>query len=86
MNTVNEIEQAARRITEQASATHEAVTGISDVLQQVAVAAATQASSAQQVTAAAEEQGASTEEMAAQANTMTQAADRLRHLVEGFTV
>lgn len=86
VRAVKEVEQAARRVAEEAGTNLKAAEDVSSVLRGVADAASTHASSAQEVTAAAEEQGASTEEMAAQANELTQAAERLRHLVEGFTI
>ena len=86
VTAVTEVESAAQRVTAEASTNLRAADQIAGVLREVAEAAGTHASSAQEVTAAAEEQGASTEEMAAQASTLTAAADKLRQLVEGFTV
>jgi methyl-accepting chemotaxis protein len=82
---VQEIEQAAKQVTEEASANLQAAREVGAVLRGVAAAASQHASSAEEVTAAAEEQSASTQEMAAQANQLTQFAERLRKLVEGFT-
>ncbi len=86
VTAVTEVESAARRVTDEAGTNVRATDEIAGVLRDVAEAAGAHASSAQEVTAAAEEQGASTEEMAAQAGTLTEAADKLRQLVEGFTV
>ena len=83
---VVEVEEAAEQVTKEATANLQATEQISQVLNEVAEAAGTHAASAQQVTASTEEQSASTEEVAAQASALTQAADRLRALVEGFTV
>jgi methyl-accepting chemotaxis protein len=83
---IQEIEQAAQRVTAEAEINLAAAREVSVVLRSVAEAASQHVAAAEQVTAATEEQGASTEEMAAQANELSQVAERLRTLVEGFTV
>jgi methyl-accepting chemotaxis protein len=83
---IQEIEQAAQRVTAEAETNLVAAREVSAVLRSVAEAAGQHSASAEEVTAASEEQGASTEEMAAQANELSQVAERLRKLVEGFTV
>jgi methyl-accepting chemotaxis protein len=83
---VEQVEQAAERVT---GAAHDN-RGITEQLglraQQVVTRAVSHASSAEQVTAATEEQGASTQEMAASAGELLQAAERLRGLVRGFRI
>jgi methyl-accepting chemotaxis protein len=83
---VEQVEQAAERVT---SAAHEN-RGVTEQLgqraQQVVTRAVSHASSAEQVTAATEQQGASTEEMAASAGELLQAAEKLRGLVRGFRI
>jgi methyl-accepting chemotaxis protein len=83
---IQEIEQAAQRVTAEAETNLAAAREVSTVLRSVADAAGQHAASAEEVTAAAEEQSASTEQMAAQANELSEVAERLRKLVEGFTV
>jgi len=83
---VEQVEQAAARVT---SAAHEN-RGVTEQLgqraQQVVARAVSHASSAEQVTAATEQQGASTQEMAASAGELLQAAEKLRGLVRGFRI
>ncbi len=83
---VEQVEQAASRVT---SAAHEN-RGVTEQLgaqaQQVVSRAVSHASSAEQVTAATEQQGASTQEMAAAAGDLLQAAEKLRGLVRGFRI
>lgn len=83
---VGEMEETTANVSKEAGAHLTATEKIGTVLREVAAAASSHASSAHEVTAAAAEQGASTEEMAAQASALTQAAERLRALVAGFTV
>jgi methyl-accepting chemotaxis protein len=83
---VQEIEKASQQVTTEAAANLQAAREVGTVLRGVAAAASQHASAAEEVTAAAEEQGASTQEMAAQANQLIQFAERLKKLVEGFTV
>jgi methyl-accepting chemotaxis protein len=83
---IQEIEQAAASVLEQAETNLAAAREVSTALREVSGAAGQHAAAAEQVTAAAEEQGASTEEMAAQATALNDAADRLRRLVDGLTV
>ena len=83
---VEEIEQAASKVLEQAEVNLAGAREITGVLRDVSESASKHASAAEEVTAAAEEQGASTEEMAAQATMLNEAAERLRKLVEGLTV
>ena len=83
---VEQVEQAASRVT---SAAHEN-RGVTEQLgaqaQQVVSRAVSHASSAEQVTAATEQQGASTQEMAAAAGDLLHAAEKLRGLVRGFRI
>jgi len=83
---VEQVEQAAARVT---GAAHDN-RGITEQLglraQQVVTRAVSHASSAEQVTAATEQQGASTQEMAASSGELLQAAERLRGLVRGFRI
>jgi len=83
---VEQVEQAAARVT---GAAHDN-RGITEQLglraQQVVTRAVSHASSAEQVTAATEQQGASTQEMAASAGELLQAAEKLRGLVRGFRI
>jgi len=83
---VEQVEQAAERVT---SAAHDN-RGVTELLgqraQQVVTRAVAHASSAEQVTAATEQQGASTQEMAAAAGDLLQAAEKLRGLVRGFRI
>lgn len=81
---VQEIEQAAASVLEQAEANLAAARDITSSLRNVAAAAARHSAAAEGVTAAAEEQGASTEEMAAQATALQETAHRLLALVEGL--
>src|SRR6185503_11526912 len=83
---VEQVEQAAARVT---GAAHDN-RGITEQLglraPQVVTRAVSHASSAEQVTAATEQQGASTQEMAASSGELLQAAERLRGLVRGFRI
>jgi len=83
---VEQVEQAAARVTEAARQNRTVTEQLGQRSLQVAGRATSHASSAEQVTAAAEQQGASTQEMAAAAGGLLQAAEKLRGLVKGFRV
>lgn len=83
---VEQVEQAAARVTRMAQENRAVTEHLGEQAQQVVTRAVSHASSAEQVTAATEQQGASTEEMAAAAGELLQAAETLRGLVRGFRV
>jgi methyl-accepting chemotaxis protein len=83
---VEQIEQAAARVTRAAQENRGVTEQLSAQAQHVVSRAVAHASSAEQVTAASEQQGASTQEMAAAAGDLLQAAEKLRGLVRGFRI
>jgi len=83
---VEQVEQAAARVTSAAHENRGVTEQLSQRAQQVVTRAVSHASSAEQVTAATEQQGASTQEMAASAGELLQAAEKLRGLVRGFRI
>jgi len=83
---VEQVEQAAARVTQAAQLNKGVTEQLGHRSEQLAGRAVLHASSAEQATAAAAEQGASTEEMAAAAGLLLQAAEKLRGLVQGFRV
>ena len=83
---VEQVEQAAARVTKAAHDNRGVTEQLGAQAQQVVNRAVSHASSAEQVTAATEQQGASTQEMAAAAGDLLQAAEKLRGLVRGFRV
>jgi methyl-accepting chemotaxis protein len=83
---VEQVEQAAARVTRAAQENRGVTEQLGTQAQQVVSRAVSHASSAEQVTAATEQQGASTQEMAAAAGELLQAAEKLRGLVRGFRI
>ena len=83
---VEQVEQAAARVTSAAHDNRGVTEQLGQRAQQVVTRAVSHASSAEQVTAATEQQGASTQEMAASAGDLLQAAEKLRGLVRGFRI
>ena len=83
---VEQVEQAAARVTRAAQENRGVTEQLGRQAQQVVTRAVSHASSAEQVTAATEQQGASTQEMAAAAGDLLQAAEKLRALVRGFRI
>lgn len=83
---VEQVEQAAARVTRAAHENRGVTEQLGAQAQQVVSRAASHASSAEQVTAATEQQGASTQQMAAAAGELLQAAEKLRGLVRGFRI
>jgi methyl-accepting chemotaxis protein len=83
---VEQVEQAASRVTQAAQENRGVTEQLGMQAQQVVSRAVSHASSAEQVTAATEQQGASTQQMAAAAGDLLQAAEKLRGLVRGFRV
>jgi len=83
---VEQVEQAAARVTKAAEENREVTEQLGAQAQQVVNRAVAHASSAEQVTAATQQQGASTQEMAAAAGDLLQAAEKLRGLVRGFRI
>ena len=83
---VEQVEQAASRVTQAAHENRGVTEQLGAQAQQVVSRAVSHASSAEQVTAATEQQGASTQEMAAAAGDLLQAAEKLRGLVRGFRI
>src|SRR5216117_2932816 len=83
---VEQVEQAAERVTGAAHDNRGVTEQLGQRAQQVVTRAVSHASSAEQVTAATEQQGASTQEMAASAGELLQAAEKLRGLVRGFRI
>ena len=83
---IEQVEQAAGRVTRAAQENRGVTEQLSAQAQQVVTRAVSHASSAEQVTAATEQQGASTQEMAAAAGDLLQAAEKLRGLVRGFRI
>jgi len=83
---VEQIEQAAARVTKAAAENRGVTEQLGAQAQQVVNRAVSHASSAEQVTAATEQQGASTQERAAAAGALLQAAEKLRGLVRGFRI
>jgi methyl-accepting chemotaxis protein len=83
---VEQVEQAASRVTRAAQENRGVTEQLGAQAQQVVARAVAHASSAEQVTAATEQQGASTQEMAAAAGDLLQAAEKLRGLVRGFRI
>jgi methyl-accepting chemotaxis protein len=86
VGAIEQVEQAAARVTVAAQQNREIAQQLGEKAHQVAGRAVGHAASAEEVTAAAEEQGASTEEMAAAAGALLQAAEKLRTLVKEFRV
>ena len=83
---VEQVEQAAARVTGAAQDNRGVTEQLGQRAQLVVTRAVSHASSAEQVTAATEQQGASTQEMAAAAGELLQAAEKLRGLVRGFRI
>jgi methyl-accepting chemotaxis protein len=83
---VEQVEQAAERVTLAAHENKGVTEQLGQRTQHVVTRSASHASSAEQVTAATEEQGASTQQMAASAGELLQAAEKLRGLVRGFRI
>jgi methyl-accepting chemotaxis protein len=83
---VEQVEQAAARVTKAAAENRDVTEQLGAQAQQVVNRAVSHASSAEQVTAATQQQGASTQEMAAAAGDLLQAAEKLRGLVRGFRI
>src|SRR5437762_751168 len=83
---VEQVEQAAARVTHAAQENRGVTEQLGAQAQQVVNRAVSHASSAEQVTAATEQQGASTQEMAAAAGELLQAAEKLRGVVRGFRI
>ncbi len=83
---VEQVEQAASRVTRAAQENRGVTEQLGMQAQLVVSRAVSPTSSAEQVTAATEQQGASTQEMAAAAGNLLQAAEKLRGLVRGFRV
>jgi methyl-accepting chemotaxis protein len=83
---VEQVEQAASRVTRAAQENRGVTEQLGAQAQLVVNRAVSHASSAEQVTAATEQQGASTQEMAAAAGDLLQAAEKLRSLVRGFRI
>jgi methyl-accepting chemotaxis protein len=83
---VEQVEQAAARVTRAAQENRVVTEQLGQRAMQVVTRAVAHASSAEQVTAATEQQGASTQEMAAAAGDLLQAAEKLRGLVRGFRI
>jgi methyl-accepting chemotaxis protein len=83
---VEQVEQAAERVTLAAQENRGITEQLGQRAQHVVGRAVSHASSAEQVTAAAQQQGASTQEMAAAAGELLQAAEKLRGLVRGFRI
>ncbi|HTI06438.1 MAG TPA: HAMP domain-containing methyl-accepting chemotaxis protein [Gemmatimonadales bacterium] len=83
---VEQVEQAASRVTRAAQENRGVTEQLGAQAQQVVSRAVSHASSAEQVTAATQQQGASTQEMAAAAGELLQAAEKLRGLVRGFRI
>jgi len=83
---VQQVEQAASRVTRAAQENRGVTEQLGAQAQQVVNRAVSHASSAEQVTAATQQQGASTQQMAAAAGDLLQAAEKLRGLVRGFRI
>jgi methyl-accepting chemotaxis protein len=83
---VEQVEQAAARVTQAAQENRGVTEQLGAQAQQVVSRAVSHASSAEEVTAATQQQGASTQEMAAAAGELLQAAEKLRGLVRGFRI
>ena len=83
---VEQVEQAAARVTRSAQDNRVVTEQLGQRALQVVSRAVAHASSAEQVTAATEQQGASTQEMAAAAGDLLKAAETLRELVRGFRI
>jgi methyl-accepting chemotaxis protein len=83
---IEQVEQAAARVTTAAQENRGVTEQLGAQAQQVVNRAVSHASSAEQVTAATEQQGASTQQMAAAAGELLQAAEKLRGLVRGFRI
>jgi len=83
---VEQVEEAAGRVTRAAQENRGVTEQLGAQAQQVVTRAVAHASSAEQVTAATEQQGASTQEMAAAAGDLLQAAEKLRGMVRGFRI
>jgi len=86
VGAIEQVEQAAARVTHAAQENRSVTEQLGSQAQQVVSRAVSHASSAEQVTAATEQQGASTQEMAAAAGVLLQAAEKLRGLVRGFRI
>jgi len=86
VGAIEQVEQAAGRVTRAAHENRGVTEQLGAQTQQVVSRAVSHASSAEQVTAATEQQGASTQEMAAAAGELLQAAEKLRGLVRGFRI
>ncbi|MEX2155721.1 MAG: methyl-accepting chemotaxis protein [Gemmatimonadales bacterium] len=83
---VEQVEQAAARVTRAAQENRGVTEQLGQQTQLVVNRAVSHASSAEQVTAATEQQGASTQQMAAAAGDLLQAAEKLRGVVRGFRI
>jgi methyl-accepting chemotaxis protein len=83
---VEQVEQAAARVTRAAQENRGVTEQLGVQAQHVVSRAVSHASSAEQVTAATQQQGASTQQMAAAAGDLLQAAEKLRGLVRGFRI
>jgi len=83
---VEQVEQAAARVTQAAQLNRGTTNRLKERVREVAARSVSHASSAGQVTTAAGQQGAATQEMAAATTGMLQAAEKLRELVKGFRV
>jgi len=83
---VEQVEQAAARVTQAAQENRGVTEQLGAQARQVVSRAVAHASSAEQVTAATEQQGASTQQMAAAAGDLLQAAEKLRGVVRGFRI
>ena len=83
---VEQVEQAAARVTQAAQENRGVTEQLGAQAKQVVSRAVAHASSAEQVTAATEQQGASTQQMAAAAGDLLQAAEKLRGVVRGFRI
>ncbi len=86
VGAIEQVEQAAARVTTAAHENRGVTEQLGAQAQQVVSRAVSHASSAEQVTAATEQQGASTQQMAAAAGELLQAAEKLRGLVRGFRI
>ncbi|HET7790328.1 MAG TPA: HAMP domain-containing methyl-accepting chemotaxis protein [Gemmatimonadales bacterium] len=86
VGAVEQVEQAAARVSKSALSSREITERLRERAQHVGTRSSGYASSAEEVTAATEQQGASTQEMAAAAGALLQAAEKLRSLVKEFRV
>jgi methyl-accepting chemotaxis protein len=83
---VNQVREAASKVSLAALANNKAVMEVEQNVRSVGATAESHAASAQEVSAAAEEQSAATEQMSAASIELLQTAARLRELVSGFRV